>query len=287
MAKIDDLRGKYKNVNEQSLQFFNNWDSTSTKKYLEYMLKTWDNRGYDHPGQRQTIVDAVKEFDVLLPYVINKDIYSPAYKSITSLRIEVDRAKERKEESTFVREEHIIVIHETDNYLLLFPKTHQGSLKYGASTKWCTASKANPSAFNSYKRGCLAYLIDKRKGKTENFSKLAFYGDYTLNINEGYQIYKANDNTTSGKDLKNSGWTEDELFEIDVYYRNFIRKMRSVKAAKDEVDKVIGFMIQLNVESFKNNLKILNYTNVELTINLENTINNFVDQFSTINLINI
>lgn len=287
MAKIDDLRGKYKNINEQTLTFFNNNDTSPTKKYLEYMLKIWDKRTNNYVGTRANVVTCVKLFDELLPYLRDKDIYSPVYNSIVNLNFVLDKAQTIKDEKYFKREDHIIVINETDDYLLLFPKTHTGSLKYGASTRWCTASKSNESTFNTYKRGCLAYLIDKRGGKTTNYSKLAFYGEYSMSFNESYAIYMANDNTTTGNSLLNCGWTEDEIFEIDAYYRNFVKKMKAIKSAKEDVNKVISFMKQLDVEKFKTNLKTLNISCDEISVELKETIKTFNDKFSTINLLNI
>lgn len=287
MAKIDDLRGKYKNINEGTLVFFNAKDPTPTKKYLEYMLKIWDKRAEYHVGTRTNIVESVKLFDELLPYMTDKDIYSNNYKSILQLNIAIEKAQELKDEKYFKKEDHIIVINETDTYLLLFPKTHKGSLKYGASTRWCTASKGNEQTFNTYKRGCLAYLIDKRGGKTTNFSKLAFYSEYTLSINEGYQIFMANDNTTTGNSLIGCGWTEDEVFEIDVYYRNFVKKMKNIKSAKDDVNRVISFMKQIDIEKFKTNLNILNISNDDISVELDKTIKNFNEKFSKVNLLNI
>jgi hypothetical protein len=45
------------------------------------------------------------------------------------------------------------------------PLTYHSSLKYGASTKWCTVSDKNPDYFLRYtKRGILLYMINKVTG---------------------------------------------------------------------------------------------------------------------------
>jgi hypothetical protein len=56
-------------------------------------------------------------------------------------------------------------LYETDEWLLVKPLSYQASLKYGASTKWCTASKDNAEYYFRYsKRGILIYSINKKTG---------------------------------------------------------------------------------------------------------------------------
>ena len=64
----------------------------------------------------------VSEFDELLPYIDNKDIYSSSYDGYGMLVNTVEIAKELREEKTFVKEEHVIILLETDDYLFLSPK---------------------------------------------------------------------------------------------------------------------------------------------------------------------
>ena len=44
MSKIEDLKTRYTNVRPADFIFFEEADFTPTKKYLDYMLKTWNNR---------------------------------------------------------------------------------------------------------------------------------------------------------------------------------------------------------------------------------------------------
>jgi len=53
-------------------------------------------------------------------------------------------------------------LYDDDKYLAVLPLTIKSSLKYGAGTKWCTASKENPNVFDDYyRKGLLIYIIDK------------------------------------------------------------------------------------------------------------------------------
>lgn len=60
------------------------------------------------------------------------------------------------------KEQKVHVVMEDENWLLIKPLTFESSLKYGSSTKWCTAMKNNPDYFYRYsKRGILIYIINK------------------------------------------------------------------------------------------------------------------------------
>ena len=55
-------------------------------------------------------------------------------------------------------EKQIKVVYSDDEWVVLRPLTYHSSLKYGSSTKWCTASESNPDYFLRYvKRGILLY----------------------------------------------------------------------------------------------------------------------------------
>jgi len=61
--------------------------------------------------------------------------------------------------------EQIINVFEDDEWFILRPLTFNASLAYGATTKWCTASRNNPDYFYSYcDRGILVYIINKKNG---------------------------------------------------------------------------------------------------------------------------
>ena len=62
-------------------------------------------------------------------------------------------------------EKQIKVVYANEEWMVIRPLTYHSSLKYGASTKWCTASDSNPDYFLRYsKRGILLYMINKLTG---------------------------------------------------------------------------------------------------------------------------
>lgn len=257
MSKIDDLKIKYQNIRPADITFFDDADTTPTKKYLDYMSKMWNSRARNYVGTRVALISAVKKFDDLLPYIENKDIYSPIYLKFTVLLYTIQTAEILRDDKLFVKEDHIVVIHETPTYLLLFPKTFKGSCKYGANTKWCTTTSGNSTHFERYKKGYLVYLIDKTKQRSNNYEKIAFHVESDKGINRGYDIYNVMDTRIEGKYLLTAGWTEDELFDIDMYYRAFINHVRGFLKAKKEVDLIVNTMKKIDFEKLTKNLKIL------------------------------
>ena len=252
MSKVDDLRNKYKSVSNSSFSKFVEADSTPTKKYLDFMLKTWEDRKNGGPYRTtSSIIEAVNKFHELTPYIENKDIYSKEYYGNFSKLIDVIEAAEVvREEKNFNKEEHINVLLETDEFFLLQPKTHKGSMKYGANTKWCTTSKNNESIFNRYTRdGFLGYLINKTetKKKTEDYKKVALYLEYNSGgINDNVKLYDVKDKYATEDDLIQSGWDIEKLFEIITIFRyNFI-KSKENKKSKDFVNTFVNTLNKLD-----------------------------------------
>ena len=57
------------------------------------------------------------------------------------------------------------VLYDSDEWLVLKPLSFDASLKYGASTKWCTAMRNDPEYFSRYaRRGIVIYCINRSTG---------------------------------------------------------------------------------------------------------------------------
>jgi len=240
MSKVDDLRNKYKSVSNSSFSKFEEADLTPTKKYLDFMLKTWEDRKTGGPYRTAgSIIVAVNKFHNLIPWVENKDIYSKEYYGNFGKLIDViEVAEVLREEKNFNKEEHINVLLETDEFLLIQPKTHKGSIKYGANTKWCTTTKNNESIFKNYTRdGFLGYLIDKTDTKTGDYKKVALYLEYNSGgINESVKIYDVKDKYGHENFLVDGGWDIEKLFEIFTIFKYHFIKTKENKRSKDFVN---------------------------------------------------
>jgi hypothetical protein len=255
MSKVDDLRNKYRPVSNSSFSKFVEADSTPTKKYLDFMLKTWEDRKTGGPYRTTgSIIDIVNKFHDLTPYIENKDIYSKEYYGNFGKLIEViEVAEVVREEKNFNKGEHINVLLETSEFLLLQPKTHKGSIKYGANTKWCTTTKNNESIFNRYTRdGFLGYLIDKTETKTGEYKKVALYLEYNSGgINDNVKLYDVKDKYATEDDLIQSGWDIEKLFEIITMFRYHFIKSKENKKSKDFVNVFVNTLNKLDFNKFE------------------------------------
>jgi hypothetical protein len=152
--------------------------SFSTMKLKETLVKylpTIDNNKLDKLSDLEIIfmyqlltqiipIEANKDFIDFCRYndenkIKNNDLHS--YCSFSEICDEVKIIKDKEEEKLL--EKQIIKLLDNDEWLILKPLSFKASIKYGAETKWCTASKNDKTYFNQYtKNGILIYIINKK-----------------------------------------------------------------------------------------------------------------------------
>jgi hypothetical protein len=271
MSKITDLKEKYLTITENTFNRFVSGDKTPTKKYLEFFLKSWVNRKTNHcPTTIDNLISLVNKFDELVPYIEKKDIYDPIYKNLMVLKNEIERVEIIKEEKTFDRDEHCRVLIETDDYLLIRPKTLRGSLKYGSSTKWCVASKNDTGTFKTYtNEGLLLYLIDKSNTKKSLVNKVAFYLRYGKpSFNEKIELYNTYDTKISNESsLVDGGWDIEIIANALQIFRSYHNYMSGFKQSKDYVTKIINSINNINVDRLEVDLRVIGRNEDEVNIN--------------------
>lgn len=278
MSKIEKLKEKYKgSVPTRTFNILTENDTTPTKKYLDYMCNQWIS-----VRNSSTVSKTVMEFDSLLPYIENKDIYSSDYSSFFDLMVAITNAKEVKEEKTFKKEEHIDVIYEDDSVLLLSPKTHRGSLKYGASTRWCTASKDYPNHFTRYKRDGYLYYLIRKQPKNSEWDKVAFYKsekDFTSEV----QIYKANDiSITGGNIIKNSDWDLTTIMHVHLLIEANIIQHEILKNAKGYISDVLQKVNSIEGDKLSKMIKLVGVDNTDVIQDLLSTTSKLKDVLDSI-----
>lgn len=88
---------------------------------------------------------------------------------------------------------NVHVEYRDDTWLLIRPLTFESSLKYGASTRWCTASRNDSQTFFEYTQsGVLLYLINFTNGEKYGiYCRLTndYEDDYILAPGESHQSY--------------------------------------------------------------------------------------------------
>lgn len=284
MSKIDDLKKKYSTIIATTFKRFEEGDITNTKKYLPYMLKQWNALDYDSAKYNgytiQKLIDITMKFDELLPYIENKDIYSSIYNSIQNLEEIVDEAELIKDNKSFNRTEHIIVIDETDDYIFLLPKTHKASKKYGTKTTWCTTGRNSESTFNMYKKFYIAYLIRKKEDcKSAKYNKIAvlFYTNNVNPITDSMIFYHAQDQTFLYPRFVEQ-WGEDLTNRLLMKYRIFIAELIKYEKIENEVNKQIKFLENFNIDRLFNNITKLNSNKM---VNVNTKYNDILQDFIT------
>lgn len=285
MSKVDELKQKYPQVSAASFAKFLKADTTPTKKYLDFMLKTWEDRKVSGMYRTTTtIIEYVNKFHELTPYIQNKDIYSKDYYgNLQNLVDAVNNAQDAKEEKTFVREEHINVLMETDDFLFVQPITHRGSMKYGATTKWCTTAKKDPGTFARYsKTGLLVYLIDKTETMSPLYKKVAFFHEYSNGgLNDSVTLYNTNDASVTVSNLLGGGWKEEVLFEIFMSYRYYFGKTKELKRQRDYVDSFVSTLEKLDFTKFEEHLiKLEEGTNVSYINKAKERVQEFLESLN-------
>ena len=248
MSRIDELKKEYPELNITIFDIFKRMDNSKSYKYTALMckifsekytlknsyydnLKTYQNdlimsmetKGISHDnlsfGELMAIslicdhfpsdtFENLKQFQIYMEknLIKNKDVTS--YSTIEDIRNSISLASLIKDTKDL--ESQVIKEYEDDVWVIVRPLTFQSSVKYGASTKWCTTYKKEPHYFEKYwRQGILVYFINKVTGY-----KFAGYKELS-----------------GGKDL--SFWNSEDsrvdylTLDVDEYLFSFVRKIFS------------------------------------------------------------
>jgi hypothetical protein len=86
------------------------------------------------------------------------------YKSFEDLENQISLAELKLIDKEL--QSQVEILYSADEWLVLKPLSYESSLKYGASTKWCTAMKKDPEYFSRYsRRGIVIYCINRSTGE--------------------------------------------------------------------------------------------------------------------------
>lgn len=293
MSKEKDLLEKYigNGITEKAAKELISGDNTPTKKYAQIMITHYIFRKKSSGGRGvKDIITLFQKFDSLLPYIEKKDIYNgDHYPNLISIDSAVKKAEEVKEEKTFNREDHVDVLIDNDDYILVHPFTLRGSQKYGKNTRWCTAtSNKNNNYFDSYKQNNFLFYLIRKKLNNNRWDKVAFCLDKRNVLTGGITVYCAWDNSQNTQSMENSDWSLTSWVTIMSLCRAFAveesRRQKEMKKIKDyvdsakkvvNVDEVIQAMNNLNLKPSKEVVSLMkeytelltSFTNKIKTIN--------------------
>jgi hypothetical protein len=179
-GRLEDIKDKYQDSTEigvDDIDYLSQEDPSGNNKYLEWMVKTSINGD----ATTERVAEVVKDYHENLARINNKmstDVINSSpnsftdekekkrisnnpkdinsFYSVVTLQLVVDAANESKKDSP-MRDK----IYEDDRFIVIVPKTHKASCKYGSFSNWCV-STSNDHYFREYtKEGMLAFIIWK------------------------------------------------------------------------------------------------------------------------------
>jgi hypothetical protein len=160
-----------------------------------------------------------------------KDIQK--YKSFDEIRGAVDMAELKLREKEYRKQ--IQVIYDTSEWFILKPLSYESSLAYGATTKWCTASKQHDSYFYDYcTRGSLVYVINRKTA--DKFAMYVEINPHKFKKGLDISFWNAEDKKTDSMELD----IPDEIMSVLRQQINDKTKLKPNKYFfnKDELDKM-------------------------------------------------
>lgn len=183
MSKIQDLRDKPEN-NFNFIELLERLSDEKDTKYIQMLDRLIKKRISEKVNNLSNESFTTNEIEnafiamlfsnILLPqemYLLNYFCTKHKQGGIDGIdfqKVEIETVLQkamilRKKELEAQKENMIEKIHEDEDWLLLMPLSYESSLKYGAHTKWCTASKDTKQHYQDYtNKGVLVYCINKK-----------------------------------------------------------------------------------------------------------------------------
>lgn len=220
-SRVDIVRRKFPNLSDNEVNQIIATDPTETKKFILWIAREYDRiSGMSFDKVKNLLINWEQQinrlnFDMLADYNIHhgldvgthpnpsnyKDIYTYTLRDVAELVPYLQKLPTKNELKTIARSETTKIYEgplDGYNVLIVQPLSYRASCHYGATTKWCTASKTTTSNFDSYtKRGNLYYIIFKDENyKDKEDGKPQF--KYALFFEEGAenpQIFNEQDKT--------------------------------------------------------------------------------------------
>lgn len=257
--RIDDVKKKYPNVPSEVIEEFASNDPSGTNKYLDWMVYTKSigigtsnvikNINLFHKNinklTKEFFDEFIKEnkFEWLLTdnspvaktfqniYKSPKDINTYKDYGIASVIFKsVDNVLSKSD----VKKLEANVLYNSDDLLIMIPKSHRASCYYGAGTKWCTTNKESDNYFKNYtNKGTLIYVINKKEPETNPWYKTAFLIEKE---NGKVQAYDAPDHPTDiniAAEKLGDNWGIIRDVIVEYLYKNELKGIENLYFGQD------------------------------------------------------
>ena len=137
-------------------------DPSRSKQYTQWMVGQYKKKNFrqEDLGRVQT---ALSNFDRYKGKLAQKDVNQYAHLSDLENAVEphLGTAASKKEEIRQVKEEGAELVHSENGLTVHKLKTHDAACRYGANTKWCTASAHSSHMFDTYSKQGPLYVIQR------------------------------------------------------------------------------------------------------------------------------
>jgi len=210
------------NIDSQFLEA----DPSKNKKYLEWIIKSYIDNGIKDFSELKSINKALTNYEILLNKDLIKDNWFKDINHFCGIHGCLGKKKVKIGLNEFLKgfskelteiieqkegEKDVTRVYEDSDILIVSPKTHSASCKYGANTKWCTTEKDDPTKFIEYtEKGPLYIIIPKNP----------------IRDNEKYQLHFKNDEfmdeMNDSISLKDLSERFPNLLEIDELKNEFL-----------------------------------------------------------------
>ncbi len=201
-GRLEDVKAKYPEPMWDQVDKLAEIDPSGNQKYLDWLtknmlkrtIKWFKENSKENPGWYGWSIEQVPDTSVdprWLQSPLNRDMHgvnqtellkvaddieyfhkNPSkyekkdinqFNSIEDLEKASNEAKlklSRKEQ----KETGVDKVYEDDDFLVLMPKTHKASCRYGSNTKWCVTMRDRSGYYENYfTQGPIFFLIDKRR----------------------------------------------------------------------------------------------------------------------------
>jgi hypothetical protein len=262
-GRREDLKQKYSEKFEggTGLDFILNISDLVdfNHKYTDWVLKNVNPESENFDDDVEYIVELIKDFDKYQSQFPKKDINQ--YVSVNELDAVVSHARKKKQEKEL--ENQVDKIYEDDKFLVVKPKSHAASCKYGSNTRWCTTAQSD-THFKQYTSGnqVLYYIINKANSTNKNYSKVAIHFD-----NSGSKRYW---------DSQDSPMNDREIEIFNYAFPEIIEKI------KEDYKKIEGSFLDTYLKQVFNSKGISNKKTRKF-LGTDKSLNVRVEGFETIN----
>jgi len=257
--RIDDVKKKYPGVSAEMIEVLASQDPSGTNKYLDWMVKQKSKENtvpiitkYINLFHKNVNKLTKDFFDELITekkwqWLLNDNspiskVFQKIYKSPKDinnyedfdLTAQILTAADSKLTKSEVKKLEADVLYNSDDLLIMIPKSHRASCYYGAGTKWCTTNKESDSHFKNYtKKGTLIYVIDKKQPETNPWYKTAILIEKE---NGKVQAYDAPDHPTDitvASEKLGSNWEIVRDVIIEYLYKNELKGIENLYFGQD------------------------------------------------------